>query len=166
MGLDPDIITLAKGIGGFGTPLAMSLNKPEFDRLWSPGEHTGTFRGQGISFVAGEQALSYFTNNELMDAVKQKGEQMAAQLQRISNTYSGLQFQVRGKGMMQAIDMGDGLLTKKVAAICFESGLLLGACGTGGRVLKLIPPLTIPDDDLSEGLTILAEAIDQALEAA
>jgi diaminobutyrate-2-oxoglutarate transaminase len=56
MDLDPDIITLAKGIGGFGTPLAMNLNKPEHDKHWSPGEHTGTFRGQGISFVAGKVA--------------------------------------------------------------------------------------------------------------
>ena len=46
MGLEPDIICLAKGIGGFGTPLAMNMIKPEHDRHWSPGEHTGTFRGQ------------------------------------------------------------------------------------------------------------------------
>ncbi|MDO6806340.1 aminotransferase class III-fold pyridoxal phosphate-dependent enzyme, partial [Wenyingzhuangia sp. 1_MG-2023] len=45
-GIDPDIICLAKGIGGMGTPMAMNLVKPEHDKHWSPGEHTGTFRGQ------------------------------------------------------------------------------------------------------------------------
>lgn len=47
MDLDPDIICLAKGIGGWGTPMAMNLIKPEVDSHWNPGEHTGTFRGQG-----------------------------------------------------------------------------------------------------------------------
>ena len=57
MEIEPDIITLAKGIGGYGTPLAMNLIKPEHDKHWSPGEHTGTFRGQNLSFVAGREAL-------------------------------------------------------------------------------------------------------------
>lgn len=52
-GLEPDIICLAKGIGGFGTPLAMNLVKPEHDAHWQPGEHTGTFRGQGFPLWPG-----------------------------------------------------------------------------------------------------------------
>ncbi|HCC81818.1 MAG TPA: diaminobutyrate--2-oxoglutarate transaminase, partial [Methylophaga sp.] len=73
LGIDPDIICLAKGIGGMGTPMAMNLVKPELDEHWSPGEHTGTFRGQDISFVAGDQALTYFDNDELMKEVKTNG---------------------------------------------------------------------------------------------
>src|SRR5690606_3226361 len=57
LGIDPDIICLAKGIGGMGTPMAMNLVKPEIDKHWKPGEHTGTFRGQDISFVAGSEAI-------------------------------------------------------------------------------------------------------------
>ncbi|HBG31625.1 MAG TPA: diaminobutyrate--2-oxoglutarate transaminase, partial [Gammaproteobacteria bacterium] len=74
--------------------------------------------------------------------------------------------QVRGKGMMQAIDLRDGALAKRVAGNCFKLGLIIGPCGTGGKVIKLIPPLTIPDDDLQAGLELLARAIDQAVEAA
>ena len=55
----PTSSCLAKGIGGYGTPLALLLIKPERDK-WAPGEHTGTFRGQGLSFVAGAEALGYF----------------------------------------------------------------------------------------------------------
>ena len=51
---------LAKGIGGWGTPMALNLVKPEIDKHWAPGEHTGTFRGQNLSFVAGREALTYF----------------------------------------------------------------------------------------------------------
>ena len=159
MGLDPDIITLAKGIGGFGTPLAMNLAKPEHDKHWLPGEHTGTFRGQGLSFVAGVEALRYFDDDELMNDVRRKGDEMQSQLQAIVDSYPEHTFQVRGKGMMQAIDLGDGALVKAVATRCFNNGTLLGGCGTGGCTIKLIPPLTIPDADLQEGMNTLKEAI-------
>jgi diaminobutyrate-2-oxoglutarate transaminase len=166
MGLDPDIVTLAKGIGGFGTPLAMNLVKPEHDRHWQPGEHTGTFRGQGLSFVAGTEALKYFDDDELMSETKKKGERMREQLEAIARRHASRGFAVRGKGMMQGLDVVDGNLAKHVAARAFETGLLIGACGTGGRVLKLIPPLTIPDADLAEGLKLLESAIDYGMEKA
>ncbi|MDN5896372.1 MAG: aspartate aminotransferase family protein [Nocardioides sp.] len=160
MGLDPDIITLAKGLGGFGTPIAMNLNKPEVDAHWAPGAHTGTFRGQGLSFVAGTVALDYFAEGAtLMDEVAIKGEQMAQRLKAIADAHPDRGWEVRGRGMMQALDMGDGALAKEVQNQAFASGLLIGPCGTGGRVVKLIPPLTIPQEDLDEGLDLLEKAI-------
>jgi diaminobutyrate-2-oxoglutarate transaminase len=162
MGLDPDIINLAKGLGGFGTPIAMNLNKPEVDAHWSPGAHTGTFRGQGLSFVAGKVALSYFEDDSLMNDVARKGEQMRERLERIAQAHPERGWEVRGRGMMQALDILDGNLAKAVQTAAFEAGLLIGPCGSGGRVLKLIPPLTIPDDDLAEGLDILEKAISTA----
>ena len=165
MGLDPDIITLAKGLGGFGTPIAMNLNKPSVDAHWSPGAHTGTFRGQGLSFVAGTEALSYFTDDTLMHDVARKGAVMRDRLSLIASQHDGHGWEVRGRGMMQAIDVVDGALAKQVQDLCFQSGLLIGPCGTGGRVIKLIPPLTIPDDDLAEGLDILDKAINAAASA-
>ena len=165
MGLDPDIICLAKGIGGFGTPLAMNLVKPEHDKHWSPGEHTGTFRGQGLSFVAGREALSYFDDDNLMDEVRDKGGQMHARLEQLAQDYQAQGFEVRGRGMIQALDVADGALAKAIATECFNNGLLIGPCGSGGRVLKLIPPLTIPESDLAEGLDILDKAIRQCANA-
>ncbi|WP_372748311.1 aspartate aminotransferase family protein [Litorivivens sp.] len=166
MDLAPDIICLAKGIGGFGTPLAMNLIKPEHDQHWSPGEHTGTFRGQGFSFVSGREALTYFDDDKLMVEVKKKGDLIAAHLDELAKQYAGQGYAVRGKGMIQALDVVDGSKAKEMAAHCFENGLLLGPCGSGGRVLKVIPPLTIPEADLKEGLKILSEAIHSVMEAA
>jgi diaminobutyrate-2-oxoglutarate transaminase len=163
MGLDPDIITLAKGIGGFGTPLAMNLVKPGHDDHWQPGEHTGTFRGQGLSFVAGREALAYFEDDALMTEVAAKGQRIAERLQAFADGREH-PMQVRGKGMMQALDVGDGAITKEVCARCFRDGLLLGASGTGGSTFKLIPPLTIPDEDLDEGLDILLRNLEAVLE--
>jgi diaminobutyrate-2-oxoglutarate transaminase len=159
MGLAPDIITLAKGLGGYGTPIAMNLNTPEVDRHWSPGAHTGTFRGQGLSFVAGTVALDFFTDDSFLQGVKDKGELMRERLERIAAAHPGRGWEVRGAGMMQGLDTGDGAFAAAVQRACFESGLLIGPCGSGGRVIKLIPPLIISEEDLQEGLDLLEAAI-------
>ncbi|GAA1486024.1 aspartate aminotransferase family protein [Brachybacterium fresconis] len=165
MGLDPDIITLAKGLGGFGTPIAMNLNKPEIDDHWSPGAHTGTFRGPGLSFVAGVVALDYFTDDSFLDDVRAKGERLRERLVKIVEANPDRGWEVRGRGMIQALDTGDGAFAKRVQKEAFDAGLLIGPCGSGGRVIKLIPPLTIPEGDLTEGLDLLEQAIDAATRA-
>lgn len=165
MGLDPDIITLAKGLGGFGTPIAMNLNKPEVDAHWSPGAHTGTFRGQGLSFVAGTVALDYFTDEAFLAEVLAKGQRMRDRLESIAAKNPDRGWEVRGRGMMQALDTHDGAFAKRVQQAAFEAGLLIGPCGSEGRVIKLIPPLTIPEDDLAAGLDLLEGALTAASDA-
>lgn len=165
MDLDPDIVTLAKGIGGYGTPLAMNLNKPEHDEHWAPGEHTGTFRGQGLSFVAGSVALEYFEDDTLMQQVAAHGRIMRERLESIVAANPGLGWEARGRGMLQGLDVVDGSFAAKIQAAAFQHGLLVGPCGTGGRVVKLIPPLTTPEDDLREGLDVLEQAIAVAASA-
>ncbi|KUJ74410.1 diaminobutyrate--2-oxoglutarate transaminase [Thiomicrospira sp. XS5] len=165
MGLEPDIVTLAKGIGGLGTPMAMNLVKPEHDKHWKPGEHTGTFRGQNLSFVAGREALRFFEDDALMSETRAKGDTMRRALEAIATKYQGKGFSVRGKGMMQALDVQDGALAKAIAQDCFENGMLFGPCGVGGQVLKMIPPLTIPTEELDAGLDILTQAVDRQVEA-
>jgi diaminobutyrate-2-oxoglutarate transaminase len=162
LGIDPDIICLAKGIGGMGTPMAMNLVKPELDEHWSPGEHTGTFRGQDISFVAGDQALTYFDNDDLMKEVKSNGQQMAEALAPLAQRYPNVN--VTGKGMILGLDVGNGDRAKAIVNQCFDAGLLIASCGTGGRVVKLIPPLTTPQSDLQMGLDILVEVTDRVMQ--
>ncbi|GAA3974551.1 aspartate aminotransferase family protein [Allohahella marinimesophila] len=163
MDIDPDIVCLAKGVGGMGTPLAMNLVKPEIDALWKPGEHTGTFRGQGLSFVAGSEALAYFENDEFMDLVKQHASLMEKAIKPLEQQFKRLQ--VRGQGMIWGIDVGTGEPAKAIVNACFKDGLLVSACGSGGRVIKLIPPLTIPESDLKEGLDILLRNLKTVMEA-
>jgi diaminobutyrate-2-oxoglutarate transaminase len=143
----------------------MNLVKPEHDKHWQPGEHTGTFRGQGISFVAGREALRYFEDDTLMQQTREHGKHMASSLQKIADKHSDKNFEVRGKGMIQALDVGNGELAKNIVRECFDNGLLIAPCGIGGRVLKLIPPLTIEANDLAEGLNLLSAAADTVLTA-
>lgn len=109
--------------------------------------------------VAGTVALDYFADDELMSAVAAKGETMRERLAAIAAAHPDRDWEVRGKGMMQALDTGDGAFAKAVQKVCFDTGLLIGPCGSGGRVLKLIPPLTIPEQDLAEGLDLLDAAV-------
>lgn len=162
LGIDPDIICLAKGIGGMGTPMAMNLVKPELDEHWSPGEHTGTFRGQDISFVAGDQALTYFDDDVLMNEVKANGQIMADALAPLSTRHSDVN--ITGKGMILGLDVGNGDRAKAIVNQCFNAGLMIASCGTGGRVVKLIPPLTTPKADLQLGLDILVEVTDKVMQ--
>ncbi len=162
MGLDPDIVCLAKGLGGLGTPIAMNLVKPEHDKHWSPGEHTGTFRGQSLSFVAGTVALDYFKDDSLMQEVKSKSANI---FEALAPLEKHPEVQVRGKGMIAGLDLGNGDRVKALVKKCFEAGVLICACGTGGRVLKLIPPLTIPQDQLEKGLQIITEKAEEVMQA-
>jgi diaminobutyrate-2-oxoglutarate transaminase len=164
MGLDPDIITLAKGLGGYGTPIAMNLNKPEVDAHWSPGAHTGTFRGQGLSFVAGKVGLDLLAEEDFLPGVEAKGRLMRERLEKIAAAHPEREWAVRGRGMMQALDTGEGAFAAAIQRECFEHGLLIGPCGSGGRVIKLIPPLIISEEDLSEGLDLLEAAVGRVAE--
>lgn len=161
--IQPDIVTLAKGLGGVGTPIAMNLIHPDLDQHWSPGEHTGTFRGQNLSFVAGKQALHYFETADLMQSVTEKAQQVRQQLAPLLASYPT--FELRGKGLILGLDVVEGAVAAAIVQQCFQQGLIIAACGTGGRVLKLIPPLTIPMDDLRSGLDILIQAVHSVMEA-
>ena len=73
---------------------------------------------------------------------------------------------LRAKGMIMGLDIGDGERAAAIVRHCFNNGLIIASCGAGGKVLKLIPPLTIPQSDLAAGLDILINAILQTLEEA
>src|SRR5699024_4377196 len=101
MGLDPDIINLAKGLGRFGIPIAMNLNKPEIDDHWPPGVPTGTFRVPGLAFVAGSVGLDYADDEAFLGSVRAKGEQMRDTLEAIAAKHPDRAWQVRGRGMIR-----------------------------------------------------------------
>ena len=159
--VDPDIIILAKGLGGVGTPIGMLVNKPEFDKAWGPGQHTGTFRGQGLSFVAGKVGLDYFKDEEFNNETKRKGDIIRKVLDEINSKYSQA-IEIRQKGMMLAIEFDSAATVKEITGKCYENGLIIGACSTG-EIIKFIPPLTIEDEKLNEGLNRFVASVEAVL---
>jgi diaminobutyrate-2-oxoglutarate transaminase len=158
--LDPDIIVLAKGLGGFGTPIGMLVNKPELDKAWGPGQHTGTFRGQGFSFVAGRVALEYFRNDDFSKETIRKGKIIRETLDSLHEKYP--KTEIRQKGMMLAIEFENAAIAKEITVKTYENGLVIGACSTG-EIIKFIPPLTIEDDTLAEGLNRFVNSVNAVL---
>jgi diaminobutyrate-2-oxoglutarate transaminase len=158
-GITPDIVCVSKSISGYGLPLALTLIRRDLD-IWAPGEHTGTFRGVNPALVTGTAALrAYWSDDNLEHATLANGERIMAALTATADSVLGTPVLVRGRGMAWGLAFDDGNLASKVSATAFEAGLLVETAGPRGQVVKLLPPLTISDAELDEGLSILDGAI-------
>ncbi len=159
-GIVPDMVTLSKSIGGMGMPMALLLMKPQLD-IWSPGEHTGTFRGNQLSLVAAKAGLEVYFNEQVADQVAQK-EAMVADFMKNEIETIHPAIRTRGVGLLWGVDLsalGGDALSKSVMTACFEKGLILERVGRDNAVMKLMPTLTIDKQQLIEGLTILRDVI-------
>jgi diaminobutyrate-2-oxoglutarate transaminase len=158
-GITPDIVCLSKSIGGYGLPLALTLIRPDLD-VWEPGEHTGTFRGIDPALVAGAAALrTYWSNDRLQRRTEARGLEIADRLRRIAQDADGAEITVDGRGMVHGLSFAHGNLAEQVSVAAYERGLLVETAGPEDQVVKLLPALTISDEDLDEGLTLLADAV-------
>jgi diaminobutyrate-2-oxoglutarate transaminase len=162
-GIKPDIVCLSKSISGYGLPMALTLIKPELD-VWEPGEHNGTFRGISPAFVTATESLrTYWQDDELEKSTKAKGERIGAAFQDIVEAYPDTQLVAKGRGLARGLEFPSGELASKVCTAAFERGLLMETSGPDGEVMKLLPPLTLTDDELTEGLAIIDESIKSVL---
>jgi diaminobutyrate-2-oxoglutarate transaminase len=158
-GIKPDIVCLSKSIGGYGLPMALTLIKPELD-IWEPGEHNGTFRGINPAFVTATEALrTYWSDDELEKSTKAKGERIAIAFKGLVEAYPEANLVAKGRGLARGLEFASGELAGTVCKAAFERGLLMETAGPDGEVMKLLPPLTLSDDELTEGLAIIDESI-------
>jgi len=162
-GIVPDMVTISKSIGGCGMPLAMVLFKPELD-IWEPGQHTGTFRGNQLSLIAGRASLELFLQTKLDEEVRRKEKLVEKYLQEKINTIDS-RITTRGIGLIWGIDFSGFAedMTKPIIAACFRNGLIIERVGRDNNVLKVMPPLTIDDDLLIKGLDIIRKSILEVL---
>jgi diaminobutyrate-2-oxoglutarate transaminase len=157
MGIEPDLIPMAKSFSGMGLPFAALLIKPEHD-IWGPAEHNGTFRGNTHAFVTARVALEKFWKDDtFQNEVAEKAEMLRAALGRIADTIPGAR--LKGRGMMQGVDVGNGDLAGAICARAFELGLIIETSGARDEVVKVLAPLTTPEDTFAKGLDILAQAV-------
>lgn len=159
----PDIVTVSKSIGGLGLPLAMVLMKPEIDK-WSPGEHTGTFRGNQLSLLGATALLEYYRDNDMDEEVLRKGRIIEEFMDKFIKPIDS-RIQVRGIGMFWGIDFSaiDSSLAEKVQAEAVKRHLIADICGRNECVFKLLAPVTIEDNVLLEGLEVIKESIKTVL---
>lgn len=160
--IKPDVICLSKSIGGFGLPMALTLIKPEHDR-WSPGEHNGTFRGNNLAFVAAMEALEYWKDQRFTLELKEKADLIERQLSRIISEYPEINGVLKGRGLMQGIACLTPNLAKEISKKAFEKGLIIETSGPSDEVIKLLPPLIIDMEGITEGISILESSIKECI---
>ena len=158
-GIKPDIVTLSKSLSGYGLPMALVLISPELD-VWAPGAHNGTFRGNNLAFETAKEAIvSFWSSDDFTRAIGKKEKIVRLWLEHIAENYGEGQFTVRGRGMIQGLVASQPELAAKIAAQAFSNGLIIETSGANDEVLKLLPPLTIDEQQLRAGLEILEHSV-------
>ena len=160
--IKPDFITLSKSLSGYGLPFALVLIKPEYDQ-WEPGEHNGTFRGHNPAFVTGAAALEYYWKDDALTRdVGRKAAYAREELEKIIERQNVVA-SVRGRGLIIGVEFEDSNLADNISKACFDRGLVIETAGIDGQVLKLLPPLTVTDEELKRGLSIIEDALHAVL---
>ena len=169
-GVQPDMMTLAKGIAG-GFPISAVVGKEAVMNAPDPGGLGGTYAASPLGCVAGLAVLDVIAKESLVDRALEVGNQIKAGLRRLQADHPGLIGDVRGPGAMVAMELvSDGDvsqpnpdLAKALIVKAAELGLILLSCGVRGNVIRILVPLTIQSKQLEEGLEILRQAFEACI---
>ena len=157
-GIKPDLVVLSKAIGGLGLPMSLLLINPAIDQ-WKPAEHTGTFRGNNLAFVAATAALHYWRDRHFSSEIMRKGQILADWLAGLRKKYPQHVKDVRGRGLIWGMEMATPELAKAVSRGAFARKLIIELAGAEDQVVKFLPPLVVEDDLLVKGLKIIQQSV-------
>lgn len=169
-GIVPDVMVLSKAIGG-SLPLAVIVYREELD-AWQPGAHAGTFRGNQLAMAAGTATLAYVRRNGLAERAALLGDRMLAGLRALAAEHPCVG-DVRGRGLMLGVELVDpdaapgprGVpptaprLAAAVRRAALDRGLIVELGGRDSSVVRLLPPLTITEEQSEAVLERLADAL-------
>jgi 4-aminobutyrate aminotransferase len=164
-GVEPDIMTLAKGIAD-GFPLGACITREDIGNAFEPGDHLSTFGGNPVSAAAALANINVMLRDKLPEQAAEKGEYLMKRLNEMREKYPIIG-DVRGKGLMIGVELVKDRTkktpavdeTRKIRDSCREKGLLIGSGGVKGCVLRIQPPLIIEKGQIDKALSILEEAI-------
>jgi diaminobutyrate-2-oxoglutarate transaminase len=163
-------MVISKALGG-GLPLAVIAYRAELDQ-WAEGAHTGTFRGHQLAMAAGTATIKYVLEHDLATRARKVGERVRGAFEEAARDLPALG-DVRGRGLMLGVELvdpdgaADALgaraaapeLARTVRAEALERGLLVELGGRHGAVLRLLPPLTITDEEAERVVSILLDTV-------
>ncbi|MFF3733550.1 diaminobutyrate--2-oxoglutarate transaminase family protein [Streptomyces sp. NPDC002476] len=170
-GITPDVMVLSKAIGG-SLPLAVVVYRSALD-TWQPGAHAGTFRGNQLAMAAGTATLSHVRENRLAERAATLGARMLARLQGLAADHPCVG-DVRGRGLMIGVELVDPeaaapdgspepppapALAAAVQQECLRRGLIVELGGRHSAVVRLLPPLTLTDEQATAVVDRLADAL-------
>ncbi|WP_324765513.1 diaminobutyrate--2-oxoglutarate transaminase (plasmid) [Sinorhizobium meliloti] len=158
--IEPDIVCLSKSLSGSGTPFSIVLIRPEID-VWKPGEHSGTFRGNNLAFVTAGAMCKMWSDGQFTAGLERTAVKLQRQLDRLVEKFPKCIEQKRGRGLMAGLKCHSSAIVARVHDLAFENGLLIEASGPNRDVIKVLPPITITDDELDHGIEILDQALQE-----
>ena len=149
-GITPDLMTVAKGLGG-GLPIGALLTTPELGDVFAPGDHGSTFAGNPLVSAAANAALDVLGDPALLEHVDEMGALLAEGLRELPGVLA-----VRGRGLMLAAEVGFEA-PAFVRRALEEQALVLNA--TGPTTVRFLPPLVVSEDEIAEALRRLSELL-------
>ncbi|MFF0449294.1 diaminobutyrate--2-oxoglutarate transaminase family protein [Streptomyces sp. NPDC004609] len=169
-GIVPDVMVLSKAIGG-SLPLAVIVYRSELD-AWQPGAHAGTFRGNQLAMAAGAATLAFVRTQGLAARAATLGARMLGQLRALAAAHPVVG-DVRGRGLMLGVELVDPFaepadppipppapqLASAVRQECLDRGLIVELGGRHSAVVRLLPPLTLTDEQAAAVLDRFADAL-------
>jgi len=148
LGVTPDVMTVAKGLGG-GLPVGACVTGPDAAEILGPGDHGSTFAGGPVTAAAANAVLDVVTGDDFLEGVRERGEQLAAGLRELG-------LEPRGLGLMVGFDLPDA---QDVARrLLLEQRLVVHA--TGPETIRMLPPLTVSEDEVDEAVRRLGAGLD------
>lgn len=157
-GTDPDLICVGKGMGG-GFPVSGVLGSAAVMDLPEVGDMSSTHSANPLACAAGMAVINEITRLDLVREAERKGFLLCAALSGIAANFPSRVKWVFGNGLIAALIVSDAEFASRVCERCYQKGLLV--VHTGRESIKIGPPLTITDDALAEGVSVLAEAIEE-----
>ena len=151
-GVKPDIMTLAKALGG-GLPLGAMLAREDVANSFGPGSHASTFGGNPVACAAGLAVMQLLKTGALKNCV-QMGKYFVKGLEALKKRFSFIR-DIRGKGLLIGVELE--IEGSKIAEACMLEGLLMNC--TAAKVLRFVPPLTIKKNEIDRGLAILEKVL-------
>jgi 4-aminobutyrate aminotransferase len=156
-GVRPDVLLFAKGVAS-GLPLGGIVAERATFAQWPAAAHGSTFGGNPVSCAAAVATIDVLEEGGLWDRAAVVGRQMMSRLREASRGNSAV-VDVRGIGLMIGIELVSGEVAADVQRRCFDAGALVLVCGTHDQVIRLVPPLTVSDDEVARGIEILSDAL-------
>lgn len=154
-GIEPDIMTLAKGLGS-GVPIGAFLSKNEVS-VFTPGDHGSTFAGNPLVCAAAYATLRYLLDNDVLGNVTRNGVYFINKLEGLRSQFNFIT-DVRGRGFLIALQFKDDI-AEEVVASCVEKGLLLNRVKP--NTIRFMPPLTITEKDIDTAVDVLTAVLKQ-----
>jgi acetylornithine/N-succinyldiaminopimelate aminotransferase len=152
-GIEPDIMTIAKTMGG-GFPVGAMIAKKDIADLMQPGTHASTFGGSPLACVSCLAVIETIEKENLLENVKKMGKYLREKLEELKNEFEIIK-KIKGIGLMLAIEIEkDG---SKLVDICLKNGLLINC--THENVIRIMPAINVKKEEIDEGIEILRDSL-------